>query len=70
MLRPTLGFDCGVEDELLQHNRRFHAYLTKLKLPHDYQEHAGAHTWRYWDEHVQAALRQHAEALGIQPVAP
>jgi putative tributyrin esterase len=66
---PRLGFDCGVDDELIEHNRRFHQHLTTLKLPHDYTEHPGAHDWFYWDEHVPAALRQHAEVLGIKPVA-
>lgn len=75
---PRLSFDCGTEDFLLAHNRNFHDFLAnQLHLPHSYAEHPGAHTWEYWDEHVQTALRQHAEVLGIQakppdpsPVAP
>jgi putative tributyrin esterase len=62
---PRLGFDCGVDDGLIGQNRRFHAHLTELKLPHDYQEHPGAHTWDYWDKYIQTALRQHAEVLNI-----
>src|SRR5262245_39346228 len=66
---PRLGFDCGTEDGLLESNRRFHAFLKEIDLPHSYAEHPGAHTWDYWDRHVQTALRQHAEVLDIQPVA-
>lgn len=63
---PRLSFDCGTEDFLLDHNRRFHDFLAnQLHLPHSYAEHPGGHTWDYWDEHVQTALRQHAEVLGI-----
>jgi putative tributyrin esterase len=67
---PRLGFDCGVDDDLIEHNRRFHAHLEKLKLPHHYAEHPGKHDWAYWDEHVETALCQHAEILNIKPVAP
>jgi putative tributyrin esterase len=62
--RPTLSFDCGVDDYLIDQNRAFHAYLESIDFPHTYEEHPGAHTWTYWDEHVQTALRQHAEVLG------
>lgn len=62
---PRLSFDCGVDDELIGDNRRFHAHLVKLNIPHDYQEHGGSHTWDYWDKHVQTALRQHADVLNI-----
>lgn len=65
---PRLGFDCGVDDVLIEHNRRFHRLLDQRKLPHHYAEHPGGHTWEYWDEHVPAALRQHAEVLKIAAV--
>ena len=67
---PRLSFDCGTEDFLLDENRAFHTYLESLDLPHSYAEYPGGHTWPYWDLHVQEALVQHAEVLGIQPVVP
>ncbi len=69
---PRLSFDCGTEDHLITHNRRFHALLNSLGLPHGYAEFPGGHTWTYWDTHVQTALQQHAEVLGIswQPEPP
>jgi putative tributyrin esterase len=54
--RPALRFDCGTEDFLLDHNRSFHAHLNKIGYAHDYIEHAGAHSWDYWDEHIQETL--------------
>ncbi len=62
---PRLGFDCGVDDTLIEHNRRFHKHLDTLGLPHSYEEYPGGHTWGYWDLHVQTALKQHADVLNI-----
>ena len=66
---PVLSFDCGTEDVLINSNRRFHAHLETLGIPHNYTEHPGGHTWDYWDRHVQTALQQHARVLGLQPAA-
>ena len=60
---PQLSFDCGIEDHLLEHNRRWHAFLETRGIPHTYHEHPGAHTWDYWDTHLQAGLTQHREAF-------
>jgi S-formylglutathione hydrolase FrmB len=64
---PKLKLDCGVEDVLLESNREFHAFLAKQKIPHEYSEHPGGHTWDYWDLHIREALQFHARALGIKP---
>lgn len=63
---PRLSFDCGTEDGLIEHNRRFRDFLKKSKLSHTYSEHPGGHDWVYWDTHVQTALKQHAEVLKLQ----
>jgi len=62
---PALRIDCGLDDELLPLNRAFHAHLDALGIAHEYAEFPGAHTWDYWDLHVQEALAFHARALGI-----
>ncbi|MGA1195595.1 MAG: alpha/beta hydrolase [Candidatus Latescibacterota bacterium] len=62
---PALRIDCGTEDGLLQSNRDYHAHLTHLKIPHEYEEFPGAHTWDYWDIHVQEAIAFHRKSLGI-----
>ncbi len=62
---PALRIDCGTEDFLIEDNRRFHAHLNEINLPHEYAEYPGAHDWAYWDTHVQEAIAFHARALGI-----
>jgi S-formylglutathione hydrolase FrmB len=64
-LRPALRIDCGVDDFLIQDNRRFHDILEKTGYAHEYQEFPGAHTWDYWDLHVQEAIAFHRRALKI-----
>jgi len=62
---PALRIDCGTEDGLLQSNRDYHTHLTNLNIPHEYEEFPGAHTWDYWDIHVQEAIAFHRKSLGI-----
>ena len=54
---PPLRFDCGTEDQLIEHNRRLHWQLTEANYPHVYEEFPGAHEWSYWQTHVQDSLR-------------
>lgn len=61
---PVISFDCGVDDELLDLNRKLHVHLDTIGVAHHYAEHPGAHTWDYWDRHVREALEQHARVLG------
>lgn len=62
---PALRIDCGTDDPLLEQNREFHTHLDKLGIPHEYQEFPGAHTWDYWERHVQDAIAFHARILNI-----
>ena len=43
-----LIIDCGVADMLLEDNRELHRRLVYEKVPHEYIERPGAHTWAYW----------------------
>lgn len=63
---PRLRIDCGTEDFLLEDNRAFHAFLTEQNIPHEYQEHPGAHDWRYWDTHIQSAIAFHAANMRLK----
>lgn len=63
--RPLLRIDCGVDDFLLDSNREFHAYLNTIGYTHEYEEFPGAHTWDYWDVHVQEAVAFHKRNLGL-----
>ena len=46
--QQALSIDCGVDDFFLPVNRNLHALLLALKVPHDYAERPGGHTWEYW----------------------
>jgi S-formylglutathione hydrolase FrmB len=53
---PRLFQWCGTEDFLYQINLRFRDHAQRLKLPLDYSEGPGAHTWDRWDEQIQRVL--------------
>ena len=44
-----LIIDCGVDDFLIEPNRELHRRMVYAKVPHDYTERPGAHTWEYWE---------------------
>ena len=53
-----------MEDGLIGENRALHAHLAQLGIAHEYAEYPGAHTWAYWDEHVQEAIAFNWRTLG------
>lgn len=54
---PAIRMWCGAEDEMaVDPNRRFHAHLDALGIPHTYIEDHGMHDWKYWDSHLPALL--------------
>jgi S-formylglutathione hydrolase FrmB len=63
---PKIRLDCGTEDFLLADNREFHDRMKRTGIAHDYIEFPGAHTWDYWDQHVQDALAFHARNLKLE----
>ncbi|HEX8181252.1 MAG TPA: alpha/beta hydrolase family protein [Pyrinomonadaceae bacterium] len=60
---PFLYLDCGTEDFLLASNRALADLLLKRKIPHEFRELPGGHTWPYWDNQVQEILRLAARRL-------
>ncbi|MGB3798290.1 MAG: alpha/beta hydrolase family protein [Lewinella sp.] len=44
----ALTFDCGVDDFLIEPNRKLHRLLIENGTPHNYAERAGTHSWTYW----------------------
>jgi putative tributyrin esterase len=59
---PRLRIDCGVDDFLIEDNRLLHRSFVKMKIPHEYEEFPGAHSWDYWDLHVREAIGFHLQA--------
>ena len=41
-------FDCGVDDFFYTVNKNLHQKMVEYKIPHDYTERPGRHTWDYW----------------------
>jgi len=54
---PYIYLDCGTEDQLLPINRNFADILMTRKIPHEYRQLPGNHSWTYWDAQVQEVLR-------------
>ena len=60
---PYLYLDCGTEDFLISNSRDFSALLIEKKVPHEFRELPGTHSWPYWDRQVQEVLRLAAQKL-------
>ena len=58
---PKLYLWCGEQDDLLAINQDFSAHLTNLGIPHTFETSEGNHSWRWWDLHLQSALKNWRE---------
>jgi putative tributyrin esterase len=45
---PPLRLDCGLDDALIEGNRRLHDKLKQSGIAHQYFEREGYHSWTYW----------------------
>ena len=54
---PKLYMWCGTEDELIAVNRSFDQHLTELSVCHKFETSEGDHSWKWWDLHIQEALK-------------
>lgn len=50
-------FDCGVDDILIEANRKLAGQLKEAGLDFIYEEFPGGHEWPYWEEHVRKSYR-------------
>jgi putative tributyrin esterase len=58
--RPRIFHSIGSEDFILDSAHETRDFFTALPgnpFDYHYEEHPGAHTWEYWDEHIQDFLR-------------
>lgn len=60
---PYIYFDCGLEDGFLATNRELADIFLSKKIPHQYRQLPGAHSWAYWDQQVQEVLRVYAHMM-------
>ena len=66
---PYFYFDCGTEDAA-QHfnpNRELSELFLEKKIPHEYRELPGNHSWQYWDQQIPVVLQIAAEKLRAAP---
>lgn len=49
-------FDCGVNDFFYNVNKSLHEKMLRMKIPHDYIERPGQHSWEYWANSIQYQL--------------
>jgi putative tributyrin esterase len=63
---PYFYFDCGTEDFLFSNNREFANLFVELKIPHEYRQLPGNHSWPYWDAQIEEILRLAAARLRSQ----
>ena len=70
---PFFYFDCGTEDSplIFPYNRELAVLMSEKKIPHEYRELPGDHSWAYWDKQVQEVMRIAALKMRLPaPVSP
>ena len=62
---PYFYFDCGTEDLplIFRSNRELAALMLEKKIPHEFRQLPGDHSWAYWDRQVQEILKIAAEKM-------
>ena len=60
---PYFYLDSGTEDFFFEVNHRFAELLREKKIPHEYRELPGDHSWQYWNGQVKEVLKIAAEKL-------
>jgi len=53
---PPFRFDCGVDDDLIEGNRKLNSQLKELNIDHIYKENPGKHEWIYWETHIKETI--------------
>lgn len=53
---PRIYLACGIEDSLIEANRKFRDFLTAEGVEHTYEEGKGIHDWKFWDEYIEKVL--------------
>ena len=66
---PYFYFDCGTEDAawIFSTNRELASLMFERKIPHEFRQLPGDHSWAYWDRQVQEVLKIAAEKMRLPP---
>jgi putative tributyrin esterase len=64
---PYFYFDCGTEDSALifPYNRELAGLMIEKKIPHEFREMPGDHSWAYWDRQVREVLKLAAQKMRL-----
>ena len=66
---PYFYFDCGTEDSplIFPQNRELAMLMHEKKIPHEFRQLPGDHSWSYWDRQVQEVLKIAAIKMRVRP---
>lgn len=66
---PYFYFDCGTEDapRIFNANHELDESMLQKKIPHEYRELPGNHSWEYWDSQVREVLKIAAQKIRVTP---
>lgn len=53
---PEIFMACGSEDMLVETNRAFRDFLKENGVAAQYQESAGMHDWKFWNQYLEPAI--------------
>lgn len=53
---PKIYLACGVDDSLLEGNRRMRDYMKAVGMDVTYEEGPGAHEWDFWNRHIKKVI--------------
>jgi len=64
---PYFYFDCGTEDAavIVPYNRELAGLMFEKKIPHEFREMPGDHSWAYWDRQVREVLKLAAQKMRL-----
>ena len=64
---PYFYFDCGTEDAawIFDGNRELSGLMLEKKIPHEFRQLPGNHSWGYWDAQVQEVLKVASQKLRV-----
>ena len=66
---PYFYVDCGTEDvpHIFAANRELSGLMLEEKIPHEFRQLPGDHSWAYWDRQVQEILKIAAQKMRLPP---
>lgn len=64
---PYFYFDCGTEDSplIFPSNRELAQLMIDKKIPHEFRQLPGDHSWAYWDKQVREILQIAAQKMRL-----